>query len=44
VKVGIIAIPTPDYEARRWWRYSEGVRAVLGESIAYLYAKLFFHP
>jgi uncharacterized SAM-binding protein YcdF (DUF218 family) len=44
VKVGIIAVPNPDYDARRWWRYSEGVRAVLGECIAYVYALLFFHP
>lgn len=44
VKVGIIAVPNPDYDARRWWRYSEGVRAVLGECIAYVYARLFFHP
>jgi uncharacterized SAM-binding protein YcdF (DUF218 family) len=44
VAVGVIAIPDPDYDARHWWRYSEGVRTVLGESIAYLYAKLLFHP
>lgn len=44
VTVGIIAVPNPDYDASRWWRYSEGVRAVLGECIAYVYARLFFHP
>jgi len=44
VKVGIIAVPNPDYDARRWWRYSEGVRAVLGECIAYAYARLVFTP
>jgi uncharacterized SAM-binding protein YcdF (DUF218 family) len=42
--VGIIAVPDPDYDAKRWWRYSEGVREILGESIAYLYAVIFFHP
>jgi uncharacterized SAM-binding protein YcdF (DUF218 family) len=42
--VGIIAVPDPDYDAKRWWRYSEGVREILGESIAYLYAVVFFHP
>jgi glycosyltransferase involved in cell wall biosynthesis/uncharacterized SAM-binding protein YcdF (DUF218 family) len=42
--VGIISVPSPDYEARQWWRYSEGVREVVGEAIAYLYARLFFHP
>lgn len=44
VKVGIIAVQNPDYDANHWWRYSEGVREVIGETIAYLYAKLFFHP
>jgi uncharacterized SAM-binding protein YcdF (DUF218 family) len=44
VKVGIIAVPNPDYDARRWWRYSEGVRSVLGECIAYVYARFFFYP
>lgn len=42
--VGIIAIPNPDYKASEWWRYSEGVRDVLGETIAYVYAKFFFYP
>lgn len=44
VGVGIIAVPNPDYDARHWWRYSEGVRDVLSEGIAYLYARLVFHP
>ena len=42
--VGIISVPDPEYDPAHWWRYSEGVREVLGESIAYLYAALFFHP
>ena len=44
IQVGIISVPNPDYDATHWWRYSEGVRTVLGESIAYLYARLLFHP
>src|SRR5437016_3458948 len=44
INVGIIAVPKPDYDARRWWRYSEGVRQVLAESIAYIYARFFFYP
>lgn len=44
VKVGIISVPSPDYDAQHWWRYSEGVREILGESIAYVYAKFFFWP
>jgi uncharacterized SAM-binding protein YcdF (DUF218 family) len=43
VKVGIISVPNPDYDPARWWRYSEGVRQVLSESIAYVYAKFFFY-
>jgi hypothetical protein len=44
VTVGIIAVPNPDYDSRRWWRYSEGVREVIGESIAYGYARFLFAP
>jgi uncharacterized SAM-binding protein YcdF (DUF218 family) len=40
--VGIIAVANPDYDARHWWRYSEGVRDVISEAIAYLYAKFVF--
>lgn len=44
VRIGIISVPNPDYDAPRWWRYSEGVRDLLGEAIAYVYAKFFFFP
>jgi uncharacterized SAM-binding protein YcdF (DUF218 family) len=44
ISVGIIAVPHPDYDARRWWRYSQGVKDVSSETIAYLYARLFFWP
>jgi uncharacterized SAM-binding protein YcdF (DUF218 family) len=44
VKIGIIAVPDPDYDAKHWWNYSEGVREILGESLAYLYAKFIFWP
>jgi len=42
VKVGIIAIKDPRFDADHWWRSSAGVRAVIDESIAYLYARIFF--
>ena len=42
--VGIISTPSPEYDAKHWWRYSEGVREILGESIAWVYAKFLFHP
>jgi hypothetical protein len=44
VTVGVIAIPPDDYDARRWWRSSEGVRGVIGEALAYVYARLLFYP
>jgi uncharacterized SAM-binding protein YcdF (DUF218 family) len=44
VKVGIIAVPNPDYDSKHWWRYSEGVKDVFNEAIAYAYAKLLFYP
>jgi uncharacterized SAM-binding protein YcdF (DUF218 family) len=44
VRVGIISIPNPDYDAKHWWRYSEGVKNVISEWAAYLYAKFFFWP
>jgi DUF218 domain len=44
VLVGVIAVQNPDYDPRNWWRYSAGVREVIGESIAYIYARFFFYP
>jgi hypothetical protein len=46
VKVGIIAIRSPDYDSRHWWRYIAGVKDVPSETIAYVYvyATLFFYP
>ncbi len=44
VAVGVIAISNPDYDPTQWWRYSDGVREVIGESIAYVYAQFFFYP
>jgi uncharacterized SAM-binding protein YcdF (DUF218 family) len=44
VQVGIIAAPNPDYDARHWWRYSEGVRDVIAEAIAYVYARVLWLP
>lgn len=44
VKVGIISVPSPDYDAKHWWRSSEAVREVINEGIAYLYARFLFWP
>jgi hypothetical protein len=42
VEVGVISIPNPDYDATQWWNYSEGVKDVLSEGAAYLYARFLF--
>jgi uncharacterized SAM-binding protein YcdF (DUF218 family) len=44
VTVGVIAVPNPDYDSRHWWRYSQGVKDVVSETVAYLYAKFLFYP
>ncbi len=44
VKVGVTAIPPADYDPGRWWRSSVGVRSVMGETLAYGYARVFFSP
>jgi hypothetical protein len=44
VRVGIISVPNPDYNPGNWWRYSDGVKDVISEGAAYIYARLFFWP
>jgi uncharacterized SAM-binding protein YcdF (DUF218 family) len=44
VPVGVVSIRNPDYDPKRWWRYSQGVREVVGEGLGYAYARLFFWP
>ena len=44
VAVGVISVPSPDFDARHWWLYSEGVEEVVNEGVAYLYARFFFLP
>lgn len=43
-EVGVTAIPIPDYDPDRWWDSSAGVRGVIGEAIAYGYARFLFRP
>ena len=40
--IGIIALDDVAYDSQHWWRSSEGVREVLGEVIAYVYARFYF--
>jgi hypothetical protein len=44
VTVGVTAVPDQEYDPRRWWKSSQGVRSVIGETIAYCYARLLFSP
>jgi len=44
VKVGIVALRPRDYDTSRWWISSAGVRDVISETLAYLYARLIFSP
>ena len=41
-KIGIISIENREYDPLRWWKYSAGVRSVIDELIAYVYARLIF--
>jgi len=44
VQVGIISIENKEYDPVHWWRYSEGVKEVISEGVAYMYARIFFRP
>lgn len=39
IQVGVISHPPLTYDPQAWWASSEGFRKILGESLAYLYAK-----
>lgn len=41
IKVGTIATKTQDYEPKKWCFSSQGVRTVIYEALAYIYAVLF---
>ena len=44
ISVGVNAVNSPDFNPKRWWRYSEGVEDVIDEGVAYIYDKVFFLP
>ena len=44
VAVGVIAAENQSYDPGDWWKSSNGVRNVMSELIAYVYALAFFHP
>jgi len=39
IKVGVIAAKSLDYAPNKWWISSAGVREVIAEAIAYIYAR-----
>ena len=44
VTIGVTAVPAEGYDPKRWWRSSLGVRGVIGEALAYGYARFLFWP
>ena len=44
VAVGVVSVEDPRFDPEHWWRTSAGVRTVVDESIAYLYARILFSP
>ena len=42
VTVGVTSVPDREYDPERWWQSSAGVRDVVGETLAYLYARILF--
>ena len=44
VAVGVIGAENQSYDPGDWWKSSNGVRDVMSELIAYVYAVIFFHP
>lgn len=44
IEVGIIAAPPEQYDADNWWNWSSGVRSVVNELVAHLYARFLFSP
>lgn len=43
-RIGILAVPDRGYDQSRWWRTSQGVRTMISETVAYLYARFLFRP
>ena len=40
--IGVIAFPSREFDEEHWWRSSPGVRIVMGELLAYGYARFIF--
>jgi len=44
VPVGTFSVPPREFDPDRWYASSAGFRTVIGESLAYAYARILFHP
>ncbi len=42
--IGVISIKPQTFDAKNWWKCSDGVRTVINEFVAWLYASLVFNP
>jgi hypothetical protein len=42
--IGIISTRELRYEGGSWWKSSAGIREIVSETTAYLYARLVFRP
>jgi hypothetical protein len=40
--IGVLSTPDQEFDAERWWTTSEGLKEVISETGAWLYARLFF--
>jgi hypothetical protein len=43
-RIGMVGVTPHEFDPDHWWTTSNGVRYVVGELIAYVYARLLFHP
>ncbi len=39
-KIGVISVPNAHYDSQRWWMYGIGMRDLIGEALAYVYARM----
>lgn len=44
ISVGVLSAPHPEYDGDNWWTVSSGMRSIISEGIAYLYARWLFKP
>ncbi len=44
VRIGVFAVPPPDYDPERWWRTSTGARDVAEQAAGLFWVKFFFDP